>query len=192
MTPAPDTRDAPDPREAMIEHLPKLRAYALSLTRQPAQADDLVQDTIVKAWTRFDSFCPGTNLRSWLLAILRNTFLSDLRRQHVEQAAAEAQPLAYCLPTHDGPLAMRDFLRAFDRLSTEHREILTLVGVLELSYAEAAEALDVQPGTVKSRVNRARQHLVRLLDLGDDETIMPDQFHATLQAAVAASDHDKA
>ncbi len=163
-----------DPREGIIDHLPAMRAFALSLTRNPASADDLVQDTIVKAWTHFDTFRPGTNLRSWLLAILRNTFISALRKQRNEVRAEGVQPEAFSLPAHDGPLAMRDFLRAFHMLSDEHREVLTLVFVLGLSYAEAADALGVLPGTVKSRVSRARHRLMAILELAENETIMPD------------------
>jgi RNA polymerase sigma-70 factor (ECF subfamily) len=163
-----------DPREGIIDYLPAMRAFALSLTRNPASADDLVQDTIVKAWTHFDTFRPGTNLRSWLLAILRNTFISGLRKQRNEVRVEGVQPEAFSPPAHDGPLAMRDFLRAFHLLSDEHREVLTLVFVLGLSYAEAADALGVLPGTVKSRVSRARHRLMAILDLAENETIMPD------------------
>ncbi len=164
----------PDPRDGIIAHLPAMRAFALSLTRNPASADDLVQDTIVKAWRHFGSFQPGSNLKSWLLAILRNTFISDLRKTRHEVRAEDVLPAAYSLPTHDGPLAMRDFLRAFHSLSHEHREVLSLVFVLGLSYGEAAEALGVLPGTVKSRVSRARHRLMSILDLSANESIMPD------------------
>lgn len=183
----------PDPRDAIIDHLPAMRAFALSLTRNPASADDLVQDTIVKAWTHFGSFQPGTNLKSWLLAILRNTFLSDLRKKRHEVRAEDVLPEAFSLPTHDGPLAMRDFLRAFHTLSDEHREVLSLIFVLGLSYGEAAEALGILPGTVKSRVNRARHRLMSILELSENETIMPDPDLAAGGGAVSAqgkSPHD--
>lgn len=175
-----------DPREGIIDHLPAMRAFALSLTRNPASADDLVQDTIVKAWTHFDTFRPGTNLRSWLLAILRNTFISGLRKQRNEVRAEGAQPEPFSPPEHDGPLAMRDFLRAFHLLSDEHREVLSLVFVLGLSYGEAAEAMGVLPGTVKSRVSRARHRLMAILELAENETIMPDTGPGAGGGAVSA------
>ncbi|MDP2085324.1 MAG: sigma-70 family RNA polymerase sigma factor [Gemmobacter sp.] len=165
-----------DPRDEIVLHLPALRAFALSLTRNSASADDLVQDTIVKAWTNFHGFQPGTNLRAWLLAILRNTFFSNLRSRKSEtnHAGRRDETEYYVRPAHDGTLAMRDFLRAFEELSAEHREALTLIGALGLSYDEAALALGVRVGTVKSRVARARSRLVEILQLGKNETIMPD------------------
>jgi RNA polymerase sigma-70 factor (ECF subfamily) len=165
-----------DPRDEIVLHLAPLRAFALSLTRNPATADDLVQDTVVKAWTHIDQFTPGTSLRSWLLTILRNTFYSSLRKQRSQQArsAAQPEPATFEAPAHDGHLAMRDFLRAFDQLTPEHREVLTLIGILGLSYDEAGAAMGVAAGTIKSRVNRARQRLMSLLELEGDDTIMPD------------------
>lgn len=162
---APKTiRAADDPREEIVLHLPALRAFALSLTRDGAMADDLVQDTIMRAWTRFDQFTAGTNLRSWMLAIMRNLFLSDLRKSRTRAKAERDEPEGYSLPEHDGHLAMRDFRRAFEAMSVEHREVLTLVGVLGMTYEEAAEALGVAPGTVKSRASRARARLAALLE----------------------------
>ena len=97
------TRPA-DPREELVNYLAPLRAFAISLTRNTANADDLVQDTIVKAWTNFDKFADGTNLRAWLFTILRNTFYSSLRKHRLEVADPDglyAQNLVV-KPDHDG------------------------------------------------------------------------------------------
>ncbi len=161
----------PDPREELPEHLPALRAFAISLTRDATQADDLVQDTIVKAWSNFDKFTPGSNLRAWLFTILRNTFFSAKRKTKREVPDPDGIHTAglYEKPAHDGRLAFSDFQTAFDKLSPQQREVLILVGASGFSYEEAAEMTGVAVGTVKSRANRARQKLCELLDLKDGE-----------------------
>ena len=161
----------PDPREELPDHLPALRAFAISLTRDATQADDLVQDTIVKAWSNFDKFTPGSNLRAWLFTILRNTFFSAKRKTKREVPDPDGIHTAglYEKPAHDGRLAFSDFQTAFDKLSPQQREVLILVGASGFSYEEAAEMTGVAVGTVKSRANRARQKLCELLDLKDGE-----------------------
>ncbi|MAM63710.1 RNA polymerase sigma factor [Maritimibacter sp. UBA3975] len=162
-----------DPREAVVEHLPAMRAFAASLTRNSAAADDLVQDTIVKAWKNFDKFKPGTNLRAWLFTILRNTFYSDLRKKkrEVEDVdGAMAQTLSE-KPHHDGRLALADFEKVFAELPVEQREALILVGASGMSYEEAAETCGVAIGTIKSRINRGRSRLTELLKLSDEESL---------------------
>ena len=161
----------PDPRDELPDHLPALRAFAISLTRDATQADDLVQDTIVKAWSNFDKFAPGSNLRAWLFTILRNTFFSAKRKTKREVPDPDGIHTAglYEKPAHDGRLAFSDFQTAFDKLSPQQREVLILVGASGFSYEEAAEMTGVAVGTVKSRANRARQKLCELLDLKDGE-----------------------
>ena len=161
----------PDPRDELPDHLPALRAFAISLTRDATQADDLVQDTIVKAWSNFDKFTPGSNLRAWLFTILRNTFFSAKRKTKREVPDPDGIHTAglYEKPAHDGRLAFSDFQTAFDKLSPQQREVLILVGASGFSYEEAAEMTGVAVGTVKSRANRARQKLCELLDLKDGE-----------------------
>ena len=104
-----------DPRDEIVDHLPSLRAFAMSLTRNSAAADDLVQDTIVKAWSNFDKFEQGTNLRAWLFTILRNTFYSVSRKRKREVADVDGEMAAQLSenPAHDGRLAMNDFMEAF-------------------------------------------------------------------------------
>ena len=181
------TPSAADPRDGIPEHLPSLRAFALTLTRNGAQADDLVQDTIVKAWTNIDKFDPATNLRAWLFTILRNTFYSTLRKRKREVADSDGAFAATMAeaPVHDGRLAYRDFRRAFDQLSPEHREVLILVGASGFSGEEAAEMMGVAVGTVKSRASRARRRLAELLHLSEGEDMFTGLDRAT-QAVVGA------
>jgi RNA polymerase sigma-70 factor, ECF subfamily len=160
-----------DPRDELVEHLPAMRAFAVSLTRNGSLADDLVQDTVVKAWTNFDKFKAGTNMRAWLFTILRNTFYS-YRRKHKREVAdvdgIHAGKLA-TKPSHDGRLHLRDFMVAFGKLSDEQREALILVGASGFSYEEAAGMCGVAVGTIKSRANRGRKALAEMLNLSEEE-----------------------
>lgn len=160
-----------DPRDELVEHLPAMRAFAVSLTRNSSLADDLVQDTVVKAWTNLDKFKPGTNMRAWLFTILRNTFYSHRRKVKREVPDVDgvfAGNLA-TKPSHDGRMQLTDFLRAFAKLSDEQREALILVGASGFSYDEAAKMCGVATGTIKSRANRGRKALSELLDLKEGE-----------------------
>jgi RNA polymerase sigma-70 factor (ECF subfamily) len=173
-----------DPRLSLVQYLPSLRAFAMSLARNRAAADDLVQDTVVKAWTNFEKFAVGSNLQAWLFTILRNTYYSSLRKGRREVADPDgihAQGLSV-KPEHDGRLAYRDFQRAFDQLSPEHREVLTLVGASGFSCEEAAVTMGVAVGTVKSRASRARKRLSDLMGLAEGEDI----FEGVDQAGIAA------
>ncbi|CAM3751359.1 RNA polymerase sigma factor [Paracoccus yeei] len=165
--------DHADPRNELVDHLPALRAFALSLTREGASADDLVQDTIVKAWTHIDKFQPGTNLRAWLFTILRNTFYSGRRKTRREVSDTDGIHAARqaTRPEHDGRLALNDFRAAFEKLPDEQREALILVGASGFSYEEAAGMTGVAVGTVKSRANRGRRRLAELLQLEEGEEL---------------------
>ncbi|SDI90157.1 RNA polymerase sigma factor [Alloyangia pacifica] len=167
-----------DPRDEIVTHLPALRAFAFSLTRNFALADDMVQDTLVKAWTKINTFEQGTNMRAWLFTILRNTYYSNRRKAGREVSDAEGvftESLSE-KPAHDGRLQMNDFRRAFVQLTDEQREALILVGAQGFSYEEAAETCGVAVGTIKSRVNRARARLAELLNLDEDDRLeMTDQ-----------------
>lgn len=177
------TASGPNPRDELVDHLPALRAFALSLTRDGSSADDLVQDTIVKAWTHIDKFQAGTNLRAWLFTILRNTFYSARRKVRREVSDTDGIYAAQqtTRPEHDGRLALSDFRTAFDKLPDEQREALILVGASGFSYEEAASMTGVAVGTVKSRANRGRRRLAELLQLDEGEDMdMTDS--ATLAA----------
>ena len=176
-----------DPRDAVIEHLPAMRAFAMSLTRNASQADDLVQDSIVKAWKNFDKFQEGTNLRAWLFTILRNTFYSSRRKSKREVADVDGVMAATLSvkPGHDGRLAMADFEKCFALLPDEQREALMLVGASGFSYEEAAETCKVAVGTIKSRVNRGRARLAELMDIGENDSL--DMTDAATSAVVSSS-----
>jgi RNA polymerase sigma-70 factor (ECF subfamily) len=177
-----DKPSGDNPREELSLHLGALRAFAVSLTRDAHAADDLVQDTIVKAWTNIEKFECGTNLRAWLFTILRNTFYSDRRKRQREVPDPDGHHAAtlYEKPAHDGRLAMSEFLVAFDKLTPEHREALTLIGASGFSYEEAAEMMGVRVGTVKSRANRARARLSEILGLAEGEDALIEPSGATL------------
>ena len=154
----------------LIDLLPSLRAFARSLAHNPAQADDLVQDTLVKALANVDRFEPGTNLRAWLFTILRNHYYSQLRKakREVEDAEGRLAARLSVRPEQDGSIDLEDFKLAFAQLQPDHREVLTLVGASGCSYEEAAEICGCAVGTIKSRVNRARRKLTELLGLDEE------------------------
>ena len=162
-----------DPRDLIVDHIPAMRAFAMSLTRNSALADDMVQDALVKAWTNIEKFKPGTNMRAWLFTILRNTFYSHFRkrRREVEDVDGDLSAGLAQKPDHDGRLQMRDFNAAFEKLNAEQQEALILVGAGGFSYEEAAETCGVAVGTVKSRVNRARARLAELMGVTDTDAL---------------------
>ncbi len=176
-----------DPREEIVQHLPAMRAFAVSLTHNHTLADDAVQDAVVKAWTNFDKFEPGTNLRAWLFTILRNEFYSyrRKRRNEVEDVDGDFAHNLAVKPSHDGRLQLRDFLAAFGELPLEQREALILVGASGFSYEEAAEMCNVPVGTIKSRANRARRRLVQELELRDGDAFAFDLTDAPTTAVLS-------
>ncbi len=184
--PATAATPPPDPRDEIVAHLGPMRAFALSLTRNGAEADDLVQDSLVKAWKNIDRFQPGTNMQAWLFTILRNTFYS-LRRKRAREVPDPDGIAAGSLavkPAHDGRLQMREFMDVFALLPVEQREALALVGASGYSYDEAAAMCGVATGTIKSRANRGRARLVALLQL--DENGYSDMTDRVTAAVVNA------
>lgn len=164
-------------KSELIELLPSLRAFARSLAHNSAQADDLVQDTLVKALANVERFEPGTNLRAWLFTILRNHYYSQLRKlkREVEDADGKFAARLAVRPEQDGSVDLEDFKIAFQQLAPDHREVLTLVGASGCSYEEAATICGCAVGTIKSRVNRARRKLADLLGLDDDGQPIPSE-----------------
>lgn len=148
--------------------LPRLRIYALSLTRDRDSAEDLVHDTVVKALAGRHSFQPGTNLAAWLFRIQRNEFISGIRRQRptVPVDTAIAESLSHP-PHQDSGLVMREFMGAFSKLTSAQREALLLAVLEGLPYESIAEHTGVSVGTVKSRISRARDSLERMLIEGE-------------------------
>lgn len=150
----------------MVAQLARMRRYALTLTGDAAWADDLVQDAAERALSRASSFKPDSNLRAWLLTILRNIYIDQLRGRREFAVDDESAPWRTLEAPHgevDG-LVLRDLQRALYQLPAAQREVLLLVCVEELSYQEASVVLGVPAGTVMSRLSRAREHLRALLD----------------------------
>ena len=156
-------------RDDVVALIPALRAFAWSLSHNSADADDLVQDTLIKAWTHRAKFEPGTNLRAWLFTILRNTYYTAVvrRRREVSDENGKHAATLSAAPTQDWSVAMRSLQAALLRLPDEHREALILVGAVGLTYEEAAEICGCALGTIKSRVNRARARLLKIMDAED-------------------------
>lgn len=153
-------------RDQIVECLPNLRAFARSIAIDAARADDLVQDTIVKALANVDKFQPGTNVVAWLFTILRNHYYTELRnrRREVEDRDGVHAARLVSLPRQISNLEMSDFQKALATLPDEQREALVLVGGSGFSYEEAAHICGCAVGTIKSRVNRARVRLNEVLD----------------------------
>jgi len=163
-------------RRALVASIPNLRAFAISLCGDVHRADDLVQETLIKAWSHYDSFQEGTNLKAWLFTILRNTFISERRklgREVQDFDGVHAARLARH-PEQPGHVDFADFRRALATLSPEQREALMLVGAERFSYEEAARITGCEVGTVKSRVHRARVRLAGLLQIKGTEEFGPD------------------
>jgi RNA polymerase sigma-70 factor (ECF subfamily) len=167
-TPTGAHRDRAFKRE-LVSLIPQLRAFARSLERDPATADDLAQDAMLRAWRARGSFEAGTNMKAWTFRILRNRFYSEKRRSwrqnQLDQEAAERTLVAIDDPS--APLALDELRMGLAMLPAEQREALVLVGAGGFSYEEAAAICDCAMGTVKSRVSRARQALADILRRGD-------------------------
>lgn len=174
------TNANPDFETALVAAIPHLRAFARSFANDRARADDLVQETLVKAWRSMDSFTPGTNFRAWLFTILRNVYISErrkLRREVSDPDNVYTDSLAV-QPSQDSHLAFEDFLAKLTELPAEQREALLLVGAEGFSYDEAATICGCAVGTIKSRVNRARTRLSERLDIKEDGDFGSDPLPA--------------
>jgi len=151
----------------LISVIPNLRAFAVSLCGNPDRADDLVQETLVKAWSNLDSFVPGTNLPAWLFTILRNIYYSEYRKRRREVADSDGTIAARLAtaPSQNSHMDLLDFRSALQQLPNDQREALILIGASGLSYEEAAGICNCAVGTMKSRVNRARNRLAEILSI---------------------------
>ena len=166
-------------RNDILAAVPSLRAFAISLSGNADRADDLVQETLLRALANIDSFQPGSNLSAWLFTILRNLFRSDYRkrRREVEDAEGNYAKALKTQPSQNAHLEFEEFRAALDKLPQDQREALILVGASGFSYEDAASICCCAVGTIKSRVNRARSKLAALLyvegaeDFGPDETV---------------------
>lgn len=168
---APAVRLRPDlsvAQEALIEDLenfiPRLRRYARSLAGEQSKADDLTQETLLRALDKLHQFQPGTNLLAWLFTIMRNTHLNGIR---AAKFTKDADPHEVQIPTQGNQidsLALRELAGAIDTLPEDQRETLMLIGVEGLAYQEVAEIMGVPIGTVRSRLSRARAALKPLVE----------------------------
>ena len=170
MTPEPDLR------EALLAAVPSLRAFAISLSGQVDKADDLVQDTLLRALANLHRFERGTNLNAWLFTILRNLFHSEYRkrRREVEDPDGSYAGRLKVQPEQGSHLDFEDFRTALAQLPSDQREALLLVGASGFSYEEAASICGCAVGTIKSRVNRARLRLAAILNVNDMDDLGPD------------------
>src|ERR1700682_3813577 len=152
------------------KEIPRMRRYARALTHDLSRADDLVQDTLVRAITQQHHWQCGTNLRAWLFTILHNQNVNGVRRRVLEGVAVEFDdkwPFPTAATDPAGALSLRDLDRALARISEEQRQVILLIGLEDISYKEAATILDVPIGTIRSRLSRGRESLRILMDRRD-------------------------
>jgi RNA polymerase sigma-70 factor, ECF subfamily len=170
MTPEPALRDA------LLAAVPSLRAFAISLCGQVDRADDLVQDTLLRALSNLHRFQRGTNLNAWLFTILRNLFHSEYRkrRREVEDPDGSYAERLKVQPEQGARLDFEDFRTALAKLPHDQREALLLIGASGFSYEEAAAICGCAVGTIKSRVSRARSRLQEVLDISGEADYGPD------------------
>ena len=172
-------------RDQMLGAVPSLRAFAISLSGNVDRADDLVQETLMRAIANIESFQPGTNMSAWLFTILRNLFRSEYRkrRREVEDADGSYADTLKSQPEQGSRLEFNEFRAALDKLPPDQREALILVGASGFSYEEAAAICECAVGTIKSRVNRARTRLADLLSIEGAEDFGPDHTTRAIMAA---------
>ncbi len=151
-------------RDAIVAEIPRLRRYARALTGRTDAADDLVQETLQRALEKWRLWQRQRDLRPWLFSIMHNLHVDGRRRDHrVDFCADEDLPVPVQRASQADALEVRDLERALALLPADQREVLRLVGLEELSYAEVARALDIPQGTVMSRLSRARTRLKAIL-----------------------------
>jgi RNA polymerase sigma-70 factor, ECF subfamily len=165
---APAPLSSKEFKNMLVDVIPHLRAFGKSLTGSIDHADDLVQETLMKAWTARKSFKPGTSIRAWTFVILRNTMISQMRRKKftAEYDELVAERVLSAPAEQQAPLHLADLQRAMLELPLNQREALILVGAGGFSYEEAADICGCAVGTIKSRVSRARETVASILEGG--------------------------
>ena len=151
--------------------IPRLRRYARALTRDVSRADDLVQNSLLRAVAKQHLWEPGSDLRAWLFTILHNQHVNDVRRAVREGASVPVEEVDSMLPIRPNALAsleLRDLETALGKLAHEQRQVILLVGLEGMSYDEVAAILEVPVGTVRSRLSRGRDQLRLLMDMEDE------------------------
>jgi len=154
-------------KDELVAEMANLRAFAISLSGSASVADDLVQEALLRAWSNFDKFQPGTSMRAWLFTILRNIYFSNCRKgaREVQDTDGFYAQRVVVPGGQESHIELQDFRKALTLLPLEQREALILVGASGLSYEEAAGVCQVEIGTIKSRVSRARSRLADILGL---------------------------
>jgi len=148
----------------ILDHIPRLRRYARALLGDRYAADDLVQDTLERAWNKFHLWRPGSDLRAWLFAIMHNVFVNQVRSKRSEiEKTMEELPVFAVRATQSDSLEIADVERSLRELPDEQREVLLLVAIEEMTYDEVSRALAIPIGTVMSRLSRARERMRRLI-----------------------------
>jgi RNA polymerase sigma-70 factor (ECF subfamily) len=150
---------------AILAEIPRLRRYARALLGDRAAADDLVQDTLERAWSRLHQWRAGSDMRAWLFGIMHNLRVDQLRRPRLSTQSIDADEFELpTRPTQTDALELRDLESALGHLADEQREILLLVALEEVSYADVAAMLGIPIGTVMSRLSRGRERLRRIME----------------------------
>jgi RNA polymerase sigma-70 factor (ECF subfamily) len=154
--------------DRIATHIPQLRRYARALTGDHTAADDLVQDTLERAWRRIGLLRLGSNLRAWLFTIMHNLYINQLKASSRKKgSSAEQEALVLSVrPKEEERLELRDLSKALRRLSEEQRQVVLLVGLEQMSYEEVAKVLRIPVGTVMSRLSRGREQLRTMMDGG--------------------------
>jgi RNA polymerase sigma-70 factor, ECF subfamily len=175
--PTQKPKSSPQITADIVAVIPNLRAFAVSLCGNIDHADDLVQEALVKAWTNRETFVEGTNLRAWLFTILRNIYYSEYRKRRREVADPDGAFAANLstAPAQSGHMDLLDFRAALQQLPGDQREALILIGASGLSYEEAASICGCAIGTMKSRVNRARNRLAEMLSIASGQEFGHDR-----------------
>jgi RNA polymerase sigma-70 factor (ECF subfamily) len=145
--------------QRLVELIPRLRRYARALVGDRAAADDLVQDTLERAWAKLHLYRRGTDLRAWLFTVMHNVHVNRVRASRVTETLEDEMPELAQRASQGDTLLVRDLDRAIARLPAEQRAVLLLVTLEEMSYDEVARTLGIPIGTVMSRLSRAREKL---------------------------------
>jgi len=191
--------DAASFKRELTGVIPHLRAFARGLCGRPDLADDLVQETLLKAWAAQERFEPGTSMRAWTFVILRNAYLTDMRRNRfrADYDDTVAERILVAPAGQESPLHLSDLHRALLTLPPERREALLLVGAGGFSYEEAADICQCAVGTIKSRVGRARAALSAMIEEGAiprraiEDAVAHDAIMEELEESASSANHER-
>ena len=158
--------------EIITEQIPRLRRYARALTGERTRADELVQDTLERAWGKLHMWRRDSDMRAWMFSIMHNTFINQIRKNQIATVSMDDEALEVpTRATQNDFLEMRDLASAIGKLPYEYREILLLIGLEQMSYEEAAAVLSIPMGTVMSRLSRGRERL-RIILSGESAPVL--------------------